>query len=94
MNTEPLPPGDGAVKAHEIEQRARALVEGHAHFRGRARRFDFQYREEVLTVRGNVPSFYLKQVLQSVLINLEGVRLVENRVNVLSAEFRSDSNGG
>ena len=67
-----------------MERRARALVEAHSHFVGRARLFEFQYSEEVLVVRGSVPTFYLKQVLQSVLKDLDGVRLIDNQVTVVS----------
>jgi hypothetical protein len=91
MEMQPILPKNRASWELEMEQRARALVDNHAHFRGRAQRFEFQYCEEVLTIRGSVPSYYLKQVLQSALINLEGVRFIENQVNVLSAEIRSDS---
>jgi hypothetical protein len=37
-------------------------------------------------VRGAVPSFYLKQILQTVLMGLEGVALINNQVNVVSSE--------
>jgi hypothetical protein len=90
MDMLPKPLKYCSPESQEIEERARALLENHAHFRGRARRFEFRYSEEVLTVRGSVPTFYLKQVLQSALINLEGVRVIENNVNVLSGELRRD----
>lgn len=74
----------------EIEQRARALLDAHSHFRGRSRQFEFNCREEVLVVRGVVPTFYLKQMLQTVLKDLDGVRRVENRVRVISSGGLSD----
>ena len=80
--------------AGDIEQQARTLIESHAHFCGRGRRFEFHYREEVLTVRGSVPSFYLKQVLQSVLSNLDGVRLIANEVSVHSTETLTGGSRG
>jgi len=58
------------------------LIESHAQFIGRARLFEFHYSDDVLVVRGSVPSFYLKQIIQSVLKNLDGVRLIDNQVNV------------
>ncbi|MCC7475179.1 MAG: hypothetical protein IT425_07270 [Pirellulales bacterium] len=70
----------------EVIRRAQALVEAHMHFTGRAHAFDFSLDGDTLVVRGRVPSFYLKQVLQNALKNLEGVRCVDNRVAVLSAK--------
>ena len=70
----------------EIEQRAHHLVDTHAHFHRRASRFEFQCTNDVLIVRGSVPTFYLKQVLQSVLQNMDGIRVVDNRVNVIASD--------
>jgi hypothetical protein len=84
-------------KIKEVESQARVLLESHAHFRGRAKMFEFDYCAGMLTVRGAVPSYYLKQMLQCALSNLEGVRVVENNVTVMSVEFvsvrRSDIDG-
>ena len=41
-------------------------------------------QEDVLVVCGAVPSFYLKQVLQTVLRDVDGVRQVDNQVAVMS----------
>jgi hypothetical protein len=69
-------------RSNDMEQRARTIIEKHSLFTGRSRLFEFQYREEVLVIRGRVPTFYLKQVLQSVLKNLDGIRRVDNQVTV------------
>jgi hypothetical protein len=37
-------------------------------------------------VRGRVPSFYLKQVLQTILMRVEGVGVVDNQVDVVSCD--------
>ena len=69
-----------------VELLARAIVDAHSHFRHRAEQFEFHFEENVLIVRGVVPSFYLKQVLQSALRDLEGVLRVDNQVAVVSSE--------
>jgi hypothetical protein len=69
----------------QIVQRAQATLNAHDHFRGRAGRFEFDCREDVLIVRGTVPTFYLKQILQCALKDIEGVRLIDNQVQVISA---------
>jgi hypothetical protein len=49
------------------------------------RRVTFQFQDGVLTLRGRVPTFYLKQLLQSWLKDLDGVREIDNQVDVVSA---------
>jgi hypothetical protein len=39
-----------------------------------------------LTLRGRVPTFYLKQVLQTMLGGLEGVDRIDNQVDVVNSE--------
>jgi hypothetical protein len=41
------------------------------------------YREGVLTLRGRVPTYYLKQIAQSVVVDLAGVERIDNRIEVL-----------
>lgn len=77
----------------EIEQRAQALVNAHSLFTRRASKFKYRCEADVLTVNGNVPTFYLKQVLQSILQTVEGVRRIENEVEVVSATGVSGDNG-
>jgi osmotically-inducible protein OsmY len=43
---------------------------------------EFQSESGVLHLRGAVPSYYLKQVAQELAADLEGVRLVNNQINV------------
>jgi len=67
-----------------VEQAAYEIVASHCCFHGRAQTFEFERKGDVLTIRGCVPSFYLKQVLQGLLKNLEGVERIDNRVDVVS----------
>jgi hypothetical protein len=76
--------------SERIARRAYEILDMHAHFRGRAAHFDFTCREDVLIVRGAVPTFYLKQVLQSVLKDIEGIRMIENQVQVMPAVGNDD----
>ena len=72
-------------KSHLIVEQAYAILDAHTHFRGRAGRFELVCRDDVLVVRGAVPSYYLKQVLQSVLKEVDGVRRIDNQVTVVSS---------
>jgi hypothetical protein len=67
-----------------IADRAYATLEAHAHFRGRAGRFELVCLGDVLVVRGAVPSFYLKQVLQTILRDVDGIGQIDNQVAVIS----------
>ena len=69
-----------------VARRARDVLAEHAHFRGRADMFVFECSENVLVIRGCVPTFYLKQLLQTALTQVEGVERVDNRVDVFAAE--------
>ena len=65
-----------------IEQRAREIVSQHPHLRGREADFTYEYCEDVLIIRGRVPTYYLKQLLQTVLKGVSGVAYLDNRVEV------------
>jgi hypothetical protein len=66
-----------------LVEAARGVLDGHSHFRGRVDRFAFDEVDGVLIIEGTVPSFYLKQVLQTLLREIEGVVRVINRVDVV-----------
>jgi hypothetical protein len=68
-----------------VEQKARELLCQVPHFRGHAGSFECEYRDGVLIVRGRVPTFYLKQVLQTVLKEIKGVSHIDNQVDVISS---------
>jgi osmotically-inducible protein OsmY len=44
---------------------------------------DFEGESGILHLRGSLPSHYLKQVAQELVIDLEGVRRVDNQINVI-----------
>jgi hypothetical protein len=70
--------------AKHVEQKARAIVDAHSHFYRRANQFEFLSCDDVLVVRGNVPSFYLKQMLQTALRELRDTHRIDNQVVVVS----------
>lgn len=70
----------------KIERLARKELGRHCHFRGRVDGFQFEHHEGVLTVQGRVPTFYLKQLLQTALKRVDGVERINNRVDVVCAE--------
>jgi hypothetical protein len=71
--------GDG-----NLELRARDTLDQHPHFRGRAGLFQYECCGDALIVRGTVPTFYLKQLLQTALKGFEDVVRIHNQVIVTS----------
>ena len=47
-----------------------------------------EFRDGVLTLRGNLPSYYLKQIAQTIVANLEGVERLVNAVEVIATAQR------
>lgn len=48
-------------------------------------RITWDYDGKYLTIEGTVPTFYMKQMLQTVLRNVDGVQSLVNNVDVISA---------
>jgi hypothetical protein len=67
-----------------VIEAARAALAEHTHFRGRAACFELSVYEDSLVIEGAAPSFYLKQLLQTVLKKVDGVQRVCNHVAVVS----------
>lgn len=68
-----------------LEARARRSIEQECSYAYYFRYIRFSSRDGVLTVRGCLPTFYLKQVLVAHLQRVDGVRRVEDRVDVISS---------
>ena len=66
----------------EVIRDARLALEQNAYFRGRGHCIQMEEAEGRLVLRGRLPTFYLKQILQTVLRDVEGVQQIENRVSV------------
>lgn len=47
-----------------------------------------EFHEGVLTLRGCLPSYYLKQVAQEAVVDTEGVQRVENHIEVANGVCR------
>jgi hypothetical protein len=69
----------------DISRRARQALSLHSQLRAIAKLLSFELEDDVLVVRGSVVSFYLKQLLQTALKDLDGVRQIDNQVEVIGA---------
>ncbi|MCA9217469.1 MAG: hypothetical protein KDB27_30585 [Planctomycetales bacterium] len=70
-------------RTNRLVDSARLALEENTYFHGRSKliRID-ELSKGTLVLSGQVPSFYLKQILQTVLSELDGVEQIENRVEV------------
>ena len=75
---------DDGSPDREIERAARRLLDERCSFAGYFRDVQFRHDNGTLTLRGKVPSFYMKQVLQTVLRDLPHDVQIDNRVDVVS----------
>jgi hypothetical protein len=86
--------GDAKLESSssDLADRARQTLEQRGQLRGSIESLSFVLHGEVLVVRGSVPSFYLKQMLQTALKGLDGVCQIDNQVEVvLPGGLRSSS---
>ena len=68
----------------EIEDIARRRLATECPYSFYFRQISIDFVEGRLVLRGRVPSFYLKQILQTLLTELDGVGRIDNRVDVVS----------
>jgi osmotically-inducible protein OsmY len=79
-------PVDDRELATRVVSQAQNRLADSSHFRGHQHAVKIEYEDGVLSIRGCVPSFYLKQVLQTLLVNMEGVDAIDNRVDVTAPD--------
>ncbi|HMO85780.1 MAG TPA: hypothetical protein PKC18_12775 [Lacipirellulaceae bacterium] len=73
---------------------ARALLARQPQFRGRVDLFEIAGSDDMLVVRGRVPTFYLKKLVQSILLKMDGVERIENRIDVVNPSVLSSVGRG
>ena len=73
--------------AERIAKRAERRLKESGYFC--LRRVSCHYHEGVLALRGRLPSFYLKQVAQTVVLQIEGVIEILNQVEVIDSSAQS-----
>ena len=69
----------------QVISEAREQLSKHDQFRYRADSIGIQFHDGRLVLIGRLPSFYLKQVLQTALRGLPGVKQIDNQVDVVSS---------
>jgi osmotically-inducible protein OsmY len=77
------------TNCEDVAVRAQTAIANNSYFRGTSYPLHFSSYEKVVVVNGSVPSFYLKQLIQSTLGGLDGVERVVNQVTVDYRAFGS-----
>jgi len=72
---------DGETQAGQILDTAKERIQCHAHLS--VQRIWCEYSDMRLILRGQVPSFYLKQLAQTAVSGIDGVSQVVNEIEVL-----------
>jgi len=82
------PPEAGGAVADSSDHQLVAQLRGHLsqsdYFRHHGETIEIDSRGGRVILEGRLPTFYLKQVLQTMLRDLPGVRAIVNRVDVVS----------
>ncbi len=77
--------GYASTAHHRLEVSARRSIEQDCPYAFYFRFIRYLSRNGVLTIRGSLPSFYLKQVLISHLQRLDDVQRVDDQVDVINS---------
>jgi BON domain-containing protein len=77
-------PGTSATERVNLIDSAREQLEMHPHFRGRLESLSIEQRGRTLYLSGQLPTFYLKQLVQEILRRLPGVNGIRNEIVVVS----------
>ena len=62
----------------------REQLESHPHFRGRLETLSIDQHGKTLYLSGQLPTFYLKQLVQEIVRHLPGVQSIRNEIVVIS----------
>ncbi len=74
----------GAGRLFSVAEEVQRALAASRYFALRAIRC--QYHEGVVTLRGRAPTFYLKQLAQTIVLRIPGVEEVVNRIQVDSPD--------
>jgi hypothetical protein len=69
----------------DVEEIVRQRLTQNCPYRSYFQMISFEYADETLKLHGKLPTFYLKQILQTMLFDIDGVSQIDNRVDVVSS---------
>jgi osmotically-inducible protein OsmY len=75
---------NSATDRVDLIDTARKQLENHPHFRGRLDLLSIDQRGKTLYLSGQLPTYYLKQLVQEIVRRLPGVQSIRNEIDVIS----------
>jgi hypothetical protein len=79
-------PSTQSCERYDLSTLARQHLEHHPHFRGRVNDVYIEHRDRTLVLKGRLPTFYLKQLVQEAVRHVPGVHQIRNLIDVVSAD--------
>ena len=79
-------PSTRSCERSDLSALARRHLEHHPHFRGRVGDVYIEHQGRTLYLKGRLPTFYLKQLVQEAVRHVPGVQQVRNLIDVVNAE--------
>jgi len=79
-------PSTRSCERLDLSTLARQRLEHHPHFRGRMNDVFIEHQGRTLFLKGRLPTFYLKQMVQEAVRHVPGVHEVRNLIDVVSAD--------
>jgi hypothetical protein len=70
------------LTSDQVVGKARSVLEESPMFRGRSQWIQIDESDGTLVLEGRLPTYYLKQMLQTVLRDVDGVDEIDNRIAV------------
>ncbi len=85
---------ESATERNSLKEKEIVLAEARLRFQKspyqELHRVKFEFREGVLTLRGRVPSSFLKQIAQSIVFSMECIETIDNRLEVVEPQTIRD----
>lgn len=72
-----------AAQTKKTLTQARTRLEENPAFRGHSQLIHMDEQDGILVLHGRLPSYYLKQILQTTLGHIDGITEIDNQVEVL-----------
>ena len=79
-------PSTSSCERYDLSSLARQQLEHHPHFRGRIADVYIEHQGRTVFLKGRLPTFYLKQLVQEAVRHVPGVQQVRNLIDVVNCE--------
>lgn len=85
QEVEPPPAGGASGRRANVGELAERCLRSNAYLA--LKNISCEFKQGVLTLRGCLPSYYLKQIAQAAVARVEGVERIENQIEVVNGRL-------